>query len=256
MHDGADEAAVGGEEGGGGAHHRVEVGDVVDGHRADHGVDGTGIGEREEGGLVGGVGDAEVDVEAGGLGVGAGYVDEARGDVGGDDAGAGAGHLTRELAVAAGQLDDALTGLEREETHLRGGDEDAMEVVAFGADVAVPEAGVGLPDASDLGGIGSRRSGGHLGVGRRGVVLHEGLHLAGVLGRLEQADEVERHVDAGGDAGGGDDVAVVHPAALLDDLDVAAEVAQLLLGAPVRGGALALEEAGAVAGAWRRCRRT
>ena len=219
------------------------------------GVNGTGIGEREEGGLVGGVGDAEVDVEAGGLGVGAGYVDEARGDVGGDDAGAGAGHLTRELAVAAGQLDDALTGLEREKTPLRGGDEHAMEVVAFGADVVVPEASVGVPDASDL-----RRdresSGGHLGVGRRGVVLHEVLDLAGFLGAFELADEVERHVDAGGDARGGDDVAVVHPALAVDDLDVAAEVAQLLLGAPVRGGALALEEAGARGAAWRPCRRT
>ena len=80
--------------------------------------------------------------------------------------------------------------------------------------------------------------------GRLRVVLHHLLNAFRRGGVLQEADEVQGHVDAGGDAGGRDDVAVVHPALSVDDCCVAAEVLKLGDRAPVGGGRLSLEEAG------------
>src|SRR3972149_1698961 len=79
--------------------------------------------------------------------------------------------------------------------------------------------------------------------GRLRVVLHQLLHVQGGLAVREQACQVERHVDAGGDAGGGDDVAVLDEA-LFHHLHVA-ELAQLPDRAPVGGRPAAGGEAGA-----------
>jgi hypothetical protein len=84
---------------------------------------------------------------------------------------------------------------------------------------------------------------GRLRVRRRGLVLHERLHLTRVLRRLELADDIQRHVDARRHAGRRDHVAVVHPALAVDDLRVAAELTELLLRSPVRRRALAFEKA-------------
>ena len=77
--------------------------------------------------------------------------------------------------------------------------------------------------------------------GGLGVVLDAQLDGLGDLGADLLADQVQGHVDPGGDAGGGDDLAVLDEAAADR---VGAEVAQRLEVEPVAGDALALEQAG------------
>src|SRR5215203_20925 len=59
----------------------------------------------------------------------------------------------------------------------------------------------------------------------------------------EGLDDVEGHVDAGGDAGGGDDAVVDHPGGAFDG-DARAEGVQGVEGGPVGGGPAAFQKAG------------
>ncbi len=59
---------------------------------------------------------------------------------------------------------------------------------------------------------------------------------------MKAGDDVEGHVDTGGDAGGGDDVALVDDAFVGADVDGGVVLAEPVDRAPVGGGALAVEE--------------
>src|SRR5919106_830408 len=74
-----------------------------------------------------------------------------------------------------------------------------------------------------------------------GVVLDPQLDRLGDLGAGLAADQVEGHVEAGGDAGGGDRLAVLDEAAADR---VGPELPQALEEEPVRGCPLALQQAG------------
>ena len=66
----------------------------------------------------------------------------------------------------------------------------------------------------------------------------------GPVRRVQARDQVQRHVDPGRDAGGGDHVAVVDEAVVRPHLDLAAERRQQLERPPVRRRRLAVEQPG------------
>src|SRR6266516_5742966 len=79
---------------------------------------------------------------------------------------------------------------------------------------------------------------------RLGVVLDVPPYFARSLLRVQAGHEVERHVDAGRDAGGGDDLAGIDEACLGSDLDVAAQLAEVVERAPVRRRRATVEQSG------------
>ena len=80
--------------------------------------------------------------------------------------------------------------------------------------------------------------------GRLGVVLEHAPHPLGLLLSAQPVDEVEGHVDAGRDPGGGDDVAVVDVALVGSDVDGGIDGGQSLERPPVGGGRTVLQQAG------------
>src|ERR1700709_1762359 len=70
--------------------------------------------------------------------------------------------------------------------------------------------------------------------GRLGVVLDGAPDLPSSIVAGQAGNEVQRHVDAGAHAGGGDDVAVVDPAVVLANFDARVERTQLIQRGPVR----------------------
>ena len=77
--------------------------------------------------------------------------------------------------------------------------------------------------------------------GRLRVVLDVPPHCLRLLHRIEPRNEVQRHVDACGDACRGDDVAVVDEAGLAVDVD--AESGKAVERSPVRRRGTAVEQA-------------
>src|SRR4051812_8943022 len=68
-----------------------------------------------------------------------------------------------------------------------------------------------------------------------GVVLDRAADLAGPVDAGEAGDEVQRHVDAGADAGAGDDVTVVDVPGVAVHVDERVELVEQVEGLPVRG---------------------
>src|SRR6059058_5047034 len=81
-------------------------------------------------------------------------------------------------------------------------------------------------------------------VRRLRVTLDVAAHLARLVRCAETADEMQCHVDAGRDSGGGDDVSVVDEALVRPRFDVTAERQQLVERAPVRRCRLPVEQTG------------
>src|SRR3954447_15109693 len=93
---------------------------------------------------------------------------------------------------------------------------------------------------STIGGGGPTTSGEGI---RAMVVLDVALDLAGAVRADQALDEVQGHVDAGGNPGGGDDVAVVDPSGVFLDPDARIECGELGDRAPVSSGCPVVEEA-------------
>lgn len=144
--------------------------------------------------------------------------------------------------------------------HVHGSVQDDEDL---GALVYVPDVGLvrpvqahgGIVDLGDVEGAPRAISGEGAGfeevdVGRSwldgglGVVLDGAPDLAGAIWAGQTRDQVQRHVDAGADPGGGDHVAVIDPAVVLARLDAGVKGTQLVKRTPVGGCRATVEQPG------------
>ena len=129
----------------GGPRHRLDPLHVHEGHVADDRVERALLAQAAQGRLVGGVRQPVLHVSA----VGTGPVEHPLAEVGGDDRGPEPGHAPGELAVSAGDLQDALALLQPQHP-LDGRLDERLLPGGPGLHVLVPEGRVSVPHRAYL----------------------------------------------------------------------------------------------------------
>ena len=145
MHGREDQACSGSQQRPGGPRHRLDLLHVHERHVADDRVERSRLAQGLQGRLVGGVGQPVLHVTA----VGAGPVEHRLAEVGGHDHGPEPGHSPGELAVPAGDLQDALARLEPQHP-LHSRLDERLLPGGPGLHVLVPEGRVSVPHRAYL----------------------------------------------------------------------------------------------------------
>jgi hypothetical protein len=146
VHDREDEAPTGLEQLGEDAGERLDGGHVHEGHGGDGGVEAV-LAQSQQLGLVGGVKHLIVDALGVVARVGAGALDKDGAEVEGCNLGAEPGETAGEDAVAAGDVENVVVGLQFQEALGGWADEDLLEFTALGTHEVVPMGGVAVPDS-------------------------------------------------------------------------------------------------------------